>query len=120
MSDVSRPQTGEPAPGAGSSATAAGQGAQTPARPISPDAATGWAILVFVLAQVISTAVVWIWYAGDLPISPTSKSYDGTLIALLTLTTNPVLVVLFWRVVRYYGLDAREYLALTRFSWRDF
>jgi hypothetical protein len=46
--------------------------------------------------------------------------YDGTLVALVTLVTNPALVGLFWGVVRYHGLDAREFLGLTRFAFRHF
>jgi membrane protease YdiL (CAAX protease family) len=128
VSDLSGPQPEELAPSAGSSAHAAAQAGATavpppipaepaPARPISPDAATGWTTLVFIIAQAIGTAVVLIWYAGELP---ASKSYDGTLVALVTLITNPVLVGLFWLVVRRRGLDAREYLGLTRFTVRDF
>jgi hypothetical protein len=131
VSDVSGPQAQEPAPGAGSSATAAGRtgaaaataaslGAQAPARHISPDAATGWTILVFVIAQAFCAAVVWIWYSGDVPISATPSHYDGKLVALVALTTNPALAGLFWAIVRYRGLDAREYLGLTRFSFRHF
>ena len=46
--------------------------------------------------------------------------YDGTLVALVTLITNPALVGLFWGVVRYHGLDAREFLGLARFTLRNF
>jgi hypothetical protein len=110
--------------GAGSSAAAAGQGTRTAARPISPDAATGWAVVVFVIAQAIGETVVLTWYSGNVPTSSTSTStsmyYDGTLVALVTLVTNPALVGLFWGAVRYRGLDAREFLGLTRFTLRDF
>jgi len=119
VSDVSGPQALEPAAAAGSSATAAGQGAQTSGRPISPDAATGWAVLVFVIAQAIG-AVAWFAYSAYAPTSPTPKVFDGKLIALVTLTTNPAMIGLFWAIVRRHGLDAREYLGLTRFTLRDF
>jgi membrane protease YdiL (CAAX protease family) len=117
VSDASRPQ-GEPAPDAGSSAAAAGQGARTAARPISPDAATGWAVLVFVVAQVIATTFIWIWYSGNIPVS--TQHYDGTVVALGALTIDPLLVGFFWAVVRRHGLDAGVYLGLTRFSLRHF
>lgn len=122
MSGVSGPQAQEPAPGAGSSAAAAAaarQGAQAPARSISPDAATGWAVLVFVIAQAIGATVVLTWYSGSAATSSTPMYYDGTLVALVTLVTNPALVGLFWGVVRYHGLDAREFLGLTRFTLRN-
>jgi hypothetical protein len=131
VSDPSGPQLEEPATREGSSAGAAdrtgaaaatppGEGAPAPARQISQDAATGWATLVFIIAQAIGAAVVLIWYGGEVPASPTPKSYDGTLVALVTLITNPALVGLFWALVRYRGLDARNYLGLTRFTLRDF
>ncbi len=120
MSEVSGPQAQEPAPGAGSSAAAAGQGAQAAGRPISADAATGWAVLVFVVAQAIGATVVLTWSSGSATSSSTPMYYDGTLVALVTLVTNPALVGLFWGVVRYHGLDAREFLGLTRFTFRHF
>jgi hypothetical protein len=119
VSEVSSPQAQEPASGAGSSA-AAWQDAQTPVRSISPDAATGWAVLVFVIAQAIGATVVLTWYSGNAPTSSTPIYYDGTLVALVTLVTNPMLVGLCWAVVRYQGLDAREFLGLARFTLRDF
>jgi membrane protease YdiL (CAAX protease family) len=119
VSDASAPQAQELAPGAGSSATAAGHGAQTSGRPISPDATTGWAVLVFVIAQAIGAAV-WFAYSAGVPTSPMPNAYDGRLIALVTLTTNPAMIGLFWAILRRRGLDAREYLGLTRFTLRDF
>jgi CAAX protease family protein len=118
VSDVSGPPAQEPAPGAGFSA--AGQGVPAAARPISPDAATGWAVLVFVVAQAIGAVVVLAWYSGNAATSSTPMYYDGTLVALVTLFTNPALVGLFWGVVRYHRLDAREFLGLTRFTLRHF
>jgi membrane protease YdiL (CAAX protease family) len=120
VSDVSGPHAQEPAPDAGSVATAAGQGAQTSGRPISPDATTGWTVLIFLIAQAIGAVVVWFGYSADVPTSATPKAYDGRLIALVTLTANPAMIGLFWAIVRHHGLDAREYLGLTRFTLRDF
>ncbi len=114
MSEVS-PAWQEPAPGAGSSAAAAEQGAT---RTISPDATTGWAVLVLLIAQCVGLALVFIWYAGDVPVS--AGHFDGSLVALSTLITNPVLVGLFWWAVRHRGLDAGEYLGLKRFAVRHF
>jgi CAAX protease family protein len=120
VSELSSPPAQEPVPDAGSSSTTAGQGTKTPARPISPDAATGWAVLVFGIAQLIGLAFVFIWYAGDLPVSAGLGQFDGSLVALSTLIINPALVGLFWALVRYRGLDARDYLGLTRFDFRHF
>ena len=125
MSDLAGPQPEEPARRAGASTDAApgpgpGEAAPTPTSPISPDAATGWAVLVFVIAQALTAAIVLTWYGGEVPASSSSKTYDGTLVALVTLVTNPALIGLFWAVVRFRGLDPIEYLGLTRFSLRHF
>src|SRR5262249_8820698 len=103
VSDLARPQREELAPSAGSSAnavdgtgaTATGEDRQPPVRPLTPDAATGWAVVVFVIAQAIGAAVVLIWYSGGVPTSPTPAIYEGRLVALVTLVTNPALVGLF-------------------------
>ena len=118
MSDVSRPPVLEPALDAGVPAVAGSHDAQAPVRPISPDAATGWATLVFVVAQAFCATFVWIWYSGNLPVS--TGHYDGAFVALVALTSNPPLVVLFWAIIRYRGLDAREYLGLVPFGLRHF
>jgi uncharacterized protein len=119
VSEVSGPPAPEPAPGAGSSAAAALElGAQAAGRRISPDAATGWAVLVFVIAQAIGATFIWIWYSGNIPVSP--QHYDGTVVALGALTINPLLIGLFWAIVRRHGLDAGDYFGLTRFSLRHF
>jgi CAAX protease family protein len=120
VSELSSPLAQEPAANAGSSPIAAGQGAQVPSPAISPDAATGWAVLVFGIAQLIGLAFIFIWYAGDVPISAGPGRFDGSLVALSTLVTNPALVGLFWAIVRYRGLDAGDYLGLTRFDFRHF
>jgi membrane protease YdiL (CAAX protease family) len=80
----------------------------------------GWALLAFLLAQAIGTAVVFIGFPEHLP-STTSMRYGGTLVALVTLVTNPVLVALFAAIARWRtGASASEYLGLTRFTWREF
>ena len=121
MSDLSGLHAQEPVSGAGSSTAAADRtdtAAAAPVRPISPDAATGWATLVFVIAQAFCATFVWIWFSGNVPVS--TEHYDGTFVALVVLTTDLPLVGLFWAIVRRRGLDAREYLGLTRFSLRHF
>jgi membrane protease YdiL (CAAX protease family) len=128
VSDRPGSQPGEAAPGGdspgdaldGAGATPAGETARPSGRPLSPDATTGWAAVVFIIAQTIGAAVVLIWYSGEIPTSPAPITYDGGLVALVTLITNPALVGLFWLVVRYRGLDAREFLGLTRFTPWDF
>jgi membrane protease YdiL (CAAX protease family) len=78
----------------------------------------GWALLVFVVAQVVGVLVIWL--SGKLPLAATVR-YDGLLVALVTLVTNPVQIVLlgavaYWRTRR----NPVEYLGLAPFGWRDF
>jgi membrane protease YdiL (CAAX protease family) len=80
----------------------------------------GWTLLAFALAQMIGTAVVFIWFPEHLP-SATSLRYGGTLVALVTLVTNPVLVALLAGIARWRTrTSAAAYLGLTRFTLRDF
>ena len=83
-------------------------------------ATLGWAVLAFVIANAVGTAVVIVWFPEQLP-SETSLRYGGPLVALVTLITNPLLIVLLGAVARWRtGIDATAYLGLTRFRLRDF
>jgi membrane protease YdiL (CAAX protease family) len=91
-----------------------------PMRTLGVWATFGWTLLAFALAQTIGTAIVFIWFPDHLP-STTSLRYGGTLVALVTLATNPVLVALLAGIARWRtGASATAYLGLTRFTWRDF
>jgi uncharacterized protein len=91
-----------------------------PVRTLGVWATFGWALLAFLLAQAVGTAVVFIWFPEQLP-SATALRYGGMLVALVTLITNPVLVALFAGIARWgTGGSAAAYLGLTRFSRRDF
>lgn len=81
----------------------------------------GWALLIFALGQVVGTCVVALWnLAHGLPLLFIA-GYDGKVVALLTLVTNAVQIALFVVVVRWRtAADPIRYLALTRFSGRDF
>jgi membrane protease YdiL (CAAX protease family) len=86
-------------------------------RPLSLRATLGWAVLVFVIAQAVGIGVVWL--SGNMP-SDAPSLYDGTLVALVTLATNPVQIVLLAAIVRWQaGGSAAEYFGLTGFSRRD-
>lgn len=70
-----------------------------------------WALLVFVLAQVAGIAALYWWFNGDLS-AVAAQPYGGVLIALATLVTNPIEIVLLaiiawfahWNPVDYLGL----------------
>ncbi len=112
MSDLPGPASAAPAP--------AGPPAEPDGRPatLGIGATFGWALLVFVVAQVVGVLVIWL--SGKMPLGVKVR-YDGLLVALVTLVTNPVQIVLlgavaYWRT----GRNAAEYLGLARFTRRDF
>ena len=81
----------------------------------------GWAVLVFALTQAAGIAALAVWnVAHDAP--PFSiKGYDGAQIALTTLVINALQVALLAGVPRWrLGANPIDYLALTRFSPRNF
>jgi len=81
----------------------------------------GWTVLAFALAQAIGTAVVFIGFPDHLPSTTESLRYGGTLVALVTLATNPVLVALLAGIARWRtGTSAAAYLGITRFTLREF
>jgi uncharacterized protein len=91
-----------------------------PMRPLGLWATFGWALLAFLLAQAVGTAVVFLWFPEQLP-SATALRYGGILVALVTLITNPVLVALLAGIARWRtGGSAAAYLGLTGFSRSDF
>jgi len=90
-------------------------------RPLGAGATLGWALLVFAIAQGVGAAVVLFWFSSMAPSSLAKIRYDGALVALVTLITNPLQIVLLAAVVRWRtGGGAAEYLGLTRFSRQNF
>lgn len=81
-------------------------------------ATLGWAVLIFVVAQAVGSVIVWL--LGKLPTGNGALN-DGTLVALVTLVTNPVQIVLLGAVARWRaGADPLDYLGLVPFSRSDF
>ncbi len=113
MSDLPGPASAEPSPPAPPSADPDGKPAT-----LGIGATFGWALLIFVIAQIVGVLVIWL--SGKMPLG-TKVKYDGLLVALVTLVTNPVQVVLFGAVAYWRtGRNAADYLGLTRFTRRDF
>jgi len=77
----------------------------------------GWAVLGFALANAAGT-VAYFALPVHLP-SETTVRYGGTLIALVTLVTNPVLVGFFALVAHRRAGGAAAYLGLIGFRLRD-
>src|ERR1700686_1551947 len=89
-------------------------------RPLSVQATLGWAVLTFVIAQAVGAAVVLIWFSSMAPSTVAKMRYDGALVALVTLITNPLQVALLAAIARWRtGGNVAEYLGLTRFSRHD-
>ncbi len=87
-------------------------------RPLGIVATFAWAVLVFVVAQAVGFIIIWV--SDKIP-ADTGVRYDGKLVALVTLLTNPVQIALLAAVARWRsGSNALDYLGLTPFSWRDF
>jgi uncharacterized protein len=70
-----------------------------------------WALLVFVLAQVAGVAALYWWFDGDLS-AVAAEPYSGDLIALVTLVTNPIEIVLLAIVAWIARWNPAEYLGL--------
>jgi membrane protease YdiL (CAAX protease family) len=79
-------------------------------------ATLGWMFLVFVVAQAVGLAVLAV---APLPSSVAAARYDGKLIALVTLVTNPVQILALMAVARRAGARPLAYLGLVGFSGRD-
>lgn len=70
-----------------------------------------WALLVFVLAQVAAIAALYWWFKGDLG-SVAAEPYGGVLIALVTLITNPVEILLLAVIAWFARWNPADYLGL--------
>ena len=77
----------------------------------------GWAVLGFALANAAGT-VAYFALPVHMP-SETTVRYGGTLIALVTLVTNPVLVGFFALIAHRRAGGAAAYLGLIGFRLRD-
>jgi uncharacterized protein len=112
VSDLPGPASEEPSPTAPPSAAPDGKSAT-----LGVGATFGWALLTFVIAQVVGVVVIGL--SGKTTLG-TDVRYDGLLVALVTLITNPVQIVLLgaivdWRTRR----NPAEYLGLSPFTRRD-
>ncbi len=88
-------------------------------KPLGIFATLLWAVLAFLVAQGVGTLIVLVGFSEHVP-SLESIRYDAPLVALVTLITNPVIIVLLAIVARLAGWNWAEYLALTPFRAADF
>jgi membrane protease YdiL (CAAX protease family) len=92
---------------------------QPPMKPWGPWATLVWAVLAFAVAQAVGVAVLSIWFPDLIP-SVVDIRYDGALVALVTLVTNPIAIALLALAARGRGWNPLDYLGLVRFGGRDF
>ncbi|HUI96746.1 MAG TPA: CPBP family intramembrane glutamic endopeptidase [Xanthobacteraceae bacterium] len=103
------------------SATPSEPGRGDEPKPLGIWATLGWAVLAFVVAQAAGIIALAVWNVAHGAPPLAIAGYDGAQIALTTLVINALQVALLAEVPRW-RLDASpiDYLALTRFSLRNF
>ncbi len=81
----------------------------------------GWGLLVFAITQAVGIIALAVWNVAHGAAPLAISGYDGAQIALTTLVINAVQVVLLAEIPRWrLGANPIEYLALRRFSLRNF
>jgi uncharacterized protein len=92
-----------------------------PFKPLGIGATLGWTLLAFAIAQAVGAAIVLLWFSASAPTELSTSRFDGTLVARVTLVTNPVQIVLLGVIARWRtGASAVAYLGLVRFTPREF
>jgi uncharacterized protein len=81
-------------------------------------ATAAWAVVAFLVGQFAALAVVVFWHSGQL-YSVLSKPYDGVLVTLFILISNPISIVIVIFAVWYAGADIAGYLGLRRAQTND-
>jgi hypothetical protein len=75
-------------------------------------ATLGWAVLAFLAGQFIALAVMVWWRVGDLN-SLLATPFDGILVTLFVLISNPITIAVIVIAVLIAGANVGDYLALT-------
>ncbi len=83
----------------------------TPQKPWGYWATSFWAIVAFLVGQFAALAVVLLWRPGGLN-SLRASAFDGELVTLFILISNPITVALLAFTVWMRGADLADYLAL--------
>jgi len=81
-------------------------------------ATLGWGILAFLAGQIISFGIVLSLHGGDWD-SILQTPFDGVLVTLFVVISNPVMVGLLALAVQLVHSDQRDYFALKWSSGRD-
>ena len=81
-------------------------------------ATSAWAVVAFLVGQFAALAVIVLWRSGRLD-AVLDTPYDGILVTLFILISNPISVAVLWLAVRLAKSNAVDYLALHWPNKRD-
>jgi hypothetical protein len=74
-------------------------------------ATIAWAVVAFLVGQFVALAVVMLWRPGALN-SLLTTAYDGELVTLFLLVSNPITIAVLALAARLARADVADYLAL--------
>jgi membrane protease YdiL (CAAX protease family) len=77
-----------------------------------------WAVLVFGIGQAAGIAALYWWYGGDLS-AAAAQPYGAIVITLVTLTSNPIEIVLLAGLAALARWDPAGYFGLVVPRWSD-
>ncbi len=79
-------------------------------KPWSYWATIAWAIVAFLIGQFAALAFVVLWHSGQF--YQVLNTFDGILVTLFILISNPISIAVIWLAVRLAKADPVDYLAL--------
>ena len=81
-------------------------------------ATTAWAAVAFLVGQFAALAFVLLWRSGEI-IKVLETPFDGVLVTLFILISNPISIAILWLAARLAKADPADYLALRWPARRD-
>jgi uncharacterized protein len=81
-------------------------------------ATAAWAVVAFLVGQFVALAVIVFWRSGQLA-GVLDTPYDGILVTLFILISNPISIAILWLAVWLAKSNAADYFALHWPSRRD-
>jgi uncharacterized protein len=81
-------------------------------------ATLGWAVLAFLAGQFIGFGLL-VWLRAGVWNSILETPFDGVLVTLFIVVSNPITIGVLMLAVRFVHADQAEYLALKWPAWRD-
>jgi len=78
-------------------------------------ATLGWAVLAFLVGQIVAVAAYILWHPGSLQVLMATP-YDGVMVTFVLIIANPITIAVIALAVRAARADFFEYLAL---KWPD-